>query len=378
MKLMHVVPHLDDEAAGPSQSVLRLCEALAERGQTVDLHTIAAKRAPEGVQLILHKEWSLPRRFGFSLGLVGSLKAAVARAEIVHNHSLWSFPNMAAGLATHSGGATLVTSPRGTLAPAARSRSHLKKSIFKPLQWPAISRAACLHATSPMECQDIREFGLKHPVAVIPNGIDLPWLDATDIAASPQQSRRMLFLGRLHPIKGIEFLLSAWQALQDAHPEWELVIAGKGDPAYVQSLYDMAKQLKLKRASFPGPVYGQAKTSLYRSAELFVLPTQTENFGMAIAEAQAHRVPVITTKGAPWPGLVTNRSGWWVERTQGNITAALDEAVRTDQASLREMGLRGREWMQADFDWTSVAQQMSAVYRWLRDGGERPPCVALN
>lgn len=376
VKSVHVVPHLDDEAAGPSQSVLRLCEALAQQGQEVDLHTIAAKRAPLGVNLILHKEWALPKRFGFSLELVGSLQAAAAAADVVHNHSLWSFPNMAAGLATRAGGAKLVTSPRGTLAPAARSRSKLKKKVFRPMQWPAISRAACLHATSPMEYQDVREFGLKQPVAVIPNGIDVPRLDSEALPAN--QHRRLLFLGRLHPIKGIELLLTAWRALQDCHPDWEIVIAGKGELEYVRSLHDLAKFMGLKRISFPGPVYGEDKRALYCSAHLFVLPTQTENFGMAIAEAQAHGVPVITTKGAPWSGLVSKRSGWWVDRTQDEIEVAMDEALNMDEESLRGMGSQGLEWMKADFDWQSVAAQMSGVYKWLRDGGETPQCVRLD
>lgn len=378
MKLVHVIPHMDEEATGPSQSVVRLCEALANQGQTVDLHTMAAKHEPEGVALTVHNAWAPLGRFGFSMELVRSLRAASAVADIVHNHSLWSFPNMAAGLATGKSGAKLVTSPRGTLAPAARARSQLKKRVFKPLQWPAITRAACLHATSPMEYADIREFGLSHPVAVIPNGIDIPLLDGAGAVRSAGQARRLLFLGRLHPIKGIELLLQAWQVLQDSHPTWELVIAGKGDAAYVQSLRDMDKSLELKRTSFPGPIYGEEKRRLYCSADLFVLPTHTENFGMAIAEAQAHAVPVITTRGAPWSGLVSQGSGWWIERKAEELSGALDQAMHMDQDSLGAMGAKGREWMTADFDWKSVADHMTAVYRWVRDGGERPPFVFLD
>lgn len=379
MKLVHVIPHMDDEATGPSQSVARLCEALVVEGQDVELHTMAARSPPSGVELVVHEEWRPTGRFGFSAGLIQSLRHSSADADILHNHSLWSYPNMAAGLAVKSGAATLVTSPRGTLAPAARARSTLKKWIFKPIQWQAITRAACLHATSNMEYADIRELGLRHPVAVIPNGIDIP-LMALNQSRYERGSRirRVLFLGRLHPIKGIELLLEAWATLQHQHPDWELVVAGKGEGAYVQSLRDMATRLKLQRIDFPGPVYGQEKSRLYFSSDLFVLPTKTENFGMAIAEAQAHAIPVVTTRGAPWSGLVAHGSGWWVERTQDDIGAALDSALRMDARTLQEMGLRGREWMKDDYDWATIVRKMIATYTWLRIGGARPSCIHFD
>ena len=379
MNLVHVIPHMDEEAAGPTQSVVRLCEALALQGESVHLHTMAAKAAPTGVGLTVHREWKALGRFGFSLELVRSLASVSGSCDVLHNHSLWSFPNMAAGIAVGGKQARLVTSPRGTLAPAARARARMKKRIFKPLQWPAITRARLLHATSEMEYADIREYGLRHPVVVIPNGIDIPDLPANpNMHPSGHGRRRLLFLGRLHPIKGIELLLEAWLALQDFHPDWELTIAGKGDEAYVASLQGLAAGLKLKRVAFTGPVYGEAKKHLYLASHLFVLPTFTENFGMAIAEAQAHALPVITTKGAPWSGLVSHQSGWWVERAHTDMSTVLDEAMRLDPVALAQMGQRGRQWMIYDFDWASVAQQMAAAYRWVVEGGDVPQCIRLD
>lgn len=378
MKLVHVIPHMDEEAAGPTQSVLRLCEALALSGQRVSIHTMAAGRQPIGIDLVVHAPWRLLGRFGFSLELVRSLYRATNSADILHNHSLWSFSNMAAGLVTRSGRALLVTSPRGTLAAAARARSRFKKMIFSPLQRLAITRASCLHATSAMEYRDIRQLGLRQPVAVIPNGIDIPVFDSQADSRAPNQTRRLLFLGRLHPIKGIELLLKAWSSLQTSNPNWELVIAGKGESTYVQSLHDLASRLHLDRVTFAGAVYGDAKRSLYFSSDLFILPTETENFGMAIAEAQAHALPVITTHGAPWAGLLEKRSGWWVERTQKNIDSTLSIAMRMSPTELHDMGWRGREWMTEDFDWNSVAKLMISVYRWLHQGGEPPACVFID
>jgi glycosyltransferase involved in cell wall biosynthesis len=372
---MHVVPHMDDEASGPSQSVLRLCEELANLGDATSLHTVAIARPPIGVELFIHDEWVLPRRFGFSLKLLPALAKAARQADIVHNHSLWSFPNMAAGIVCSGSAARLITSPRGTLANPSRARSGLKKKLFKPLQWPAVTQAACLHATSKMELSDIREIGLRQPVAVVPNGIDIPLLNDGEIDDTQAHRRRLLFLGRLHPIKGVEFLLKAWRRLQSKNSDWELVIAGKGESAYVDSLRGLAASLRLDRIEFVGPVFQEEKRRLYRSSELFVLPTHTENFGMAIAEAQAHSIPVVTTQGAPWAGLLSHGSGWWIEQTVDSIEAALCEAMQFDQEQLREMGMRGREWMINDFAWPSIARQMKAVYRWVCEGGEKPAWI---
>ena len=378
LRIAHVIPHLDNEAAGPTQSVLRLCESLAQAGVRVDLHTMAAGRPPIGVNLVAYDQWAALGRFGFSYDLVTGLTAACRIVDVIHNHSLWSGSNIAAGLAMRRQRALLVTSPRGTLAPEALARSRFRKWLFKPLQWQAVTRAACLHATSHMEYEDIRRAGLRSPVAIIPNGIDVPTLtDDTQVPLS-EHRMRLLFLGRLHPIKGIEMLLQSWQELQDRHQDWELLVVGEGAPAYVRSLHERARQLQLERVRFAGPAFGSEKRRLYLSSDLFVLPTKTENFGMAIAEALAHALPVITTRGAPWPGLVTHRCGWWVERSQSEMVAALDLAMGVERQVLESMGQRGRQWMLSDFDWRSIAGQTRAVYQWLLAGGGVPPWVMLD
>ncbi len=373
-----MVPHLDNEAAGPTQSVQRLCESLALEGVQVDLHTMAAGRPPVGVNLVAYEQWTVLGRFGFSYDIIAGLATASRVVDVLHNHSLWSGSNIAAGYATRRQSALLVTSPRGTLAPAALARSALKKWLFKPLQWPAISRAACLHATSRMEYEDFRRIGLRTPVAIIPNGIDVPALADRAKAANRNRMSRLLFLGRLHPIKGIELLLEAWRDLQSRHREWELIVAGTGELAYVKSLHELAQSLRLERLNFAGPVFGTEKEQLYRSSDLFVLPTRTENFGMAVAEALAQALPVVTTRGAPWAGLVINECGWWIERSLPELVAALNLAMGLERPILESMGRRGRRWMVTEFDWTSIARQTKGVYQWMRAGGETPPWVMLD
>lgn len=375
MKLVHVVPHVDKEASGPSYSVPHLCQSLAARGHEVELSCLAARGEIPGVVLDVHPQWPIPKRFAVSFGHARALRHKAQRADIVHNHSLWSMVNIAAGWVVPGEHAKLVTSPRGTLSPWALSRSKAIKRVLWPLQRRALAKADLLHATSEGELAQIRALGFTSPVAVIPNGIDLP-----EVAGSKPIPglRTLLFLGRIHPTKCVDRLLQAWKTLQGRHPDWRLVIAGPGDPAYMQGLHTLAESLALERIHFAGPAYGEDKSRAYREAELFVLPSHSENFGMAVAEALAHGCPVVVSRGAPWAGLEAEGCGWWIDHAIAPLTEALHEAMVLSPPQLAVMGLKGREWMARDFGWDSVARRMENAYRWILHGGDRPDSVQLD
>lgn len=374
---MHVVPHIDQEAAGPSYSVPRLCQSLAACGNQVELTCIAARGQIPGVALDLHPQWPIFSRFAVSTSLAWALGRKAQVVDVVHNHSLWSMVNVAAGWVVPGKRAKLVTSPRGTLSAWALGRNKTLKSWLWPLQRRAMARADLLHATSEVELQDIRTQGFTNPVVLVPNGIDLPVMP---LAPVPNVSggRTLLYLGRIHPIKGLDRLLQAWAQLQPRYPQWRLVIAGKGDPGHVHEVQALATRLDVRRVSFPGPLYGDAKAQAYFDADLFVLPTHSENFGMVVAEALAHACPAVVSHGAPWPGLHTEGCGWWVDNSVDSLTAALDTAMRLPPHQLVAMGLRGRTWMERDFGWASIGQKMDAAYRWLLTGGERPAWIRID
>lgn len=378
MKLVHVVPHIDQEAAGPSYSVPRLCESLAARGHEVGLSCLAARGEIPGVALDLHPQWPILGRFAISTSHARALRGKAGRVDIVHNHSLWSMVNVAAGWAVPGKHAKLVTSPRGTLSPWALSRSKWIKRLLWPLQRRALTRADLLHATSEVEYGEIRALGFTSPVVIVPNGIDLPILPVLRPLKAGSAERTLLFLSRIHPTKGIDRLLQAWQTLQHQYPEWHLVVAGWGEPAHVRVLAELAAMLGLQRVDFPGPLYGEDKSQAYFDADLFVLPTHSENFGMVVAEALAHGCPAVVSRGAPWAGLETERCGWWVEHDVPHLTAALATAMSLPADQLAMMGRNGRAWMERDFSWDSVAQRMEAAYRWLIEGGAPPVWVKRN
>lgn len=382
MRIIEVLPTLEKEASGPSYSVPRLAEALAELGHDVSLLTAGGQAVAPGDGLDFQR---YPRDFGqvpvlrtleLSRGLHRALRQQSGRAEIVHANGLWTAPTLYPAWAARASGTALVCSPRGTLSPVALAHSAYRKRVFWRLaQRRAVAAASLLHATSDQEYRDIRAFGLRQPVVVIPNGIDVP-------AAPPRQPRRtrrrLLYLGRLHPIKGLETLLRAWAQVAPEFQDWELRLIGPGEVSYIARLERLAIDLRLPRLSFAGPSYGAEKAREYESADLYVLPSLSENFGMSVAEALAHGLPVITTHGAPWRGLQARDCGWWVAGELETVSGALRDALGRSPQALAQMGRNGRDWMAAEYSWSSVARSMAQAYDWLLHGGARPDGVYVS
>lgn len=378
MRVIHVVPAITEEASGPSYSVVRLCESLLGTGTDVRLAALDWASMPVSSPYLSTFPLGLgPRRLGVSPRMRRWLgaEAASGRVDLIHNHSLWMMPNVYPGRACRRGRCRLVVSPRGTLSAWALGRSTLQKKVFwHALQASALRTAACFHATAENEYKDIRRLGFRQPVCILPNGIDLPPLEH-----KPGDGRRhLLFLGRIHPKKGVDILLRAWQAVEHRFPDWELHVAGPDNGGYLADMQALAAKLRLERLVFRGPLYGDDKRRAYKEASLFVLPTHSENFGMTVAEALAAGTPVIVTRGAPWSGLEKQGAGWWIDIGVDPLVACLEQALSTPPQRLSEMGLVGHEWMTRDFSWDRIGAQFVTTYRWLLEGGEPPPWVRLD
>lgn len=381
MKAIHVIAGLAARNGGPSYSVPRLCNSLAQNFCHTELLSLQEPGSPILDQATFFRQDASSLPLFSSLRLSGALRLAlelkVFEADIVHNHGLWLMPNVYAGRVARKTGTPLVVSPRGMLAKAALKFSPLKKKIFwAALQSKAFDGGAVWHATSAEEAEDIREFGIKAPIAIIPNGIDIPEYTA---AHSDLGSRRtLLFMSRLHPKKGLGDLIEAWSRLEEERPDWDLVIAGPDEGGYEARLKAQAAQAGCSRISFPGPVYGQDKADLLKRSDLFVLPTQNENFGLVVGEALAAGIPAVITKGAPWKGLESEDCGWWIDHGPQPLLGALRSATAAPVSARRVMGLRGRSWMARDFGWDAIAAEMVGVYSWISGGGSNPPsCVKV-
>ena len=208
--------------------------------------------------------------------------------------------------------------------------------------------------------------------AIIPNGIDLPEESAAPARAS---ERTVLALGRIHPKKGLDLLIRAWANTASSETGWRLRIVGPTEAGYGDDLRALVRSLGLNNVSMEGPIYGAAKTAALQEADLFVLPSRNENFGLVVAEALAAGTPVISSKGAPWAGLEREGCGWWVDHDVEPFAAALMGAMATPREALKAMGAKGRAWMERDFSWDRVAGDMLGVYHWLARGGDAPSHV---
>lgn len=378
MQVIHVVSGITDDGGGPSYSVPKLCESLISAGLEVKLATLDWPTTKANLPYINIFPFGLgPRRLGSSPKMGNWLKQEVlsGRVEIIHNHGLWMMPNVYSGRAVKNSRCYLVVSPRGTLSSYALGRNALQKNIFWHFfQAPVMQKANCFHATALSEYDDIRRRGYKQPVCILPNGIDVP-----PLVKKPNNDRkRLLFLGRIHPIKGIDNLLHAWQRIQDDFLDWDLHIAGPDNGGYLGEMQELVKKLNLKRVVFIGPLFGEQKLQAYREASIYILPTYSENFGMTVAEALSVGTPAIVTHGAPWAGLVEHDAGWWVEIGVEPLVSCLKQALSTPPERIDEMGNAGREWMKSDFSWEGIGQKLMMTYRWLIDGGEKPDWVKLD
>ncbi len=373
LNIQHVLGGLQQKSGGPSYCVPALATALVDRGCHVGLHVLGpAEGEYPKLDLRCYSPWRFSERLGYSPSMYKGLQDAARQADIIHNHGLWMLPNMYAAWAAKGVSCQAMTSLHGTLAPQALVRSRWKKRfIWRLCQAKALRDTACLHATSSEELRNIRRCHLNMPVAVIPNGVDVP----SHVVKTETFPRRLVFLGRIHPIKGIDYLLQAWRQIQHKAMEWELHLVGGGERRHVLETKQLAKKLRVERVLFRGPIYGVAKTKLLRKADIVVLPSRSENFGIVVAESLAYGVPVIVSQRAPWSGLVDHECGWWIEPGSASLYECLHDALQNSPSTLRRMGQRGRDWVSRDFSWSRVGDMMYQTYAWLLGGGAAPNWV---
>jgi len=378
LKILHCLGRASDEASGPTHSVLKLARAQGSLGEETLLFSQTGEPYPPS-QGFLHN--TFPSSPWLSK-LIHSPQMAAAmrelRVDVVHNHAMW----MAQGIYAHrmrsrGGARLLVTSPRGSLARWAMEYRRWRKRLMWPVfQRGILADSDLFHATGEQEIADIRRYGFRQPIALIANGVEMP--DLPDASAPARSTpRRLLFLARIHPIKGLDNLLDAWSELQGRHPGWELAVAG---PLAPDAKYDLPREVArrgLERIEILGPVFGEDKSAAYRDAELYVLPSFTENFGLTIAEALAHGTPVVTTRTTPWPMLEEQNAGWWIELGVRPLVQCLDVALALPAEELAQKGARGRKWVERNLGWQSLADKMLAAYRFALEGGNPPDFIDL-
>lgn len=357
MRILLATPSLLKEVGGPASMINPLDHFLRQ----AEVDSITLTQASHGGAMSLPARWDA-RVFG--------------GADVVHNFGTWSPFNHRISLKARQSKIPQVFCPMGMLEPWSLNQKPLKKKLGWALyQRHDIECSSVVHATAQSEAENLRALGIKAPIALIPHGIDLP----TEVPArQPLQrgssEKTILFLSRIHPKKGLLELVQACASLKNRN--WKVIIAGPDTDGYQAVIEKAVSGAQLQgKFSFVGPVYGEQKSALFAEADIFVLPTHSENFGLVIAEALAHEVPVITTTGAPWAELNEAGCGWWVPTGATALETTLVEAISMPSATLAEMGVRGRALVEERYTWPAIIQKHIALYEWLIGSGQRPDFI---
>ena len=235
-----------------------------------------------------------------------------------------------------------------------------------------LSQAACIHVTCSQEMEHCRAFGLKQPIAVIPNPVQIPpYLH--ELRKSVDGIFRVGFLGRFHPIKNIETIIRAWSKLQ--LPNSELLLYGDGEHEYVEKLRALVRSTNAPNVRFMGFVNGREKYQALAELDILCAPSHQENFGMSIAEALLAGTPVIASTGTPWEELNTFQCGWWRDNSVESLCECIKEAQSLSSNELRAMGERGKQLILSSYSSAKVSQMMYQLYGWLLSKQEKPDFV---
>jgi glycosyltransferase involved in cell wall biosynthesis len=367
---------------GVTTAVRELCRSLArETEAAVQVVSLSDRFADRDAELWLPVAPELFEVRGPNvLGYAPAMQRRLAELEpdLIHCHAMWQHPCAAVNGWRAKTGKPYVVSAHGMLHPVALRRARIKKWIASRLYGSRhFQNAAAWHALNVAEYEAIRNYGLKNPVAVIPFGTDLPaeWdhKPATDVT-------RIVYLGRLHPIKGLDVLLAGWHALPTrVRSECLLTIAGWDDGGHEAKLRRQAEELGLNGSvEFVGPQFAEDKERLFRSARAFVLPSLSEGLPMSVLEAWSYGLPVLMTPQCNLSEGFQRNAAVRAEPTVEGVAAGLSRLLEMSDAERRAMGARGRALVEERFSWPHIARQMAEVYRWLLGGGSPPPCVQVE
>ena len=378
MQVLQIVPDINKNASGPSYSVPALCASLCNAGCDAELHFTGPMpdrdlRCPA----FNYPVSSFPHsRLARSPEMLVALRQRCRTADIIHNNSFWMFPNVYPAWAKRGTGCKLINAPRGTLAEWSLKHHLLQKKLFGwYAQYSAMVATDMWHATCEKEYEEIRKAGYRQPVAIVPIGMDLPDVMRKNGRVEHTEGlKKVVFFGRLHKVKAVDNLVLAWGKVADKFQDWELAIAGP-DCGIRADLERIIAESRIPRVEFVGERNGQEKYSFLASADLYVLPSYTENFAITVAEALACGTPVIASQGTPWSALDKEDAGRWIPFGTEPLAITLDEMMSFSDDKRRLMGERGRTWIERDFCWNGIGAKMKAAYEWLLGHGDRPEWV---
>lgn len=381
MRVLHVIPSVAPRYGGPSAAIFEICRSLAQTGVEVTVASTDADgpgRLPvalerridyQGVPAIFFsRQWS--EAFKYSRPLARWLRRHVTDFDVVHVHAVFSHASMAAAAASQRAGVPYIVRPLGSLNRWALGHKRLRKFVF----WRAgvrsmLHHAQAIHYTSEPEREQAEACLGPHRGVVIPLGVAAPArgdFDPHGCDRSPS-GPYVLALGRLHPVKGLELLFDVFiELVRDRFPEWKLKVVGEGEPAYVASLKQRAREQGGENViSFTGWLDGAAKQAVLRGAQLLAMPSQQENFGMAAFEALAWGVPVLVSSQVDLAADIgAAEAGWIAPLDRRSLTEALANSLGNDAERARR-GRAGQTLVRERFAWPVIAGRLNELYQCL-------------
>jgi poly(glycerol-phosphate) alpha-glucosyltransferase len=396
MKVGFLVSSVSREAGGLFQSVRGLAKAVTSTNTTASVFGISDPNSTS--DLLKWRPLSVCtyrpqfRPWGYSNELVPALLAA--DLDILSTHGLWKYCSVASRQWHRRTGRPYIVHPEGMLDSWALRNAMWKKRIAALLYEDRHLRGApCLRALCEAEAQSIRAYGMRNPICVIPNGVDLPELVESSAleTESPvfrtfaQGRKILLYLGRLHPKKNLGNLICAWRQILNLHPSvrasWVLAIAGWSQREYEQELKHLAGDLdtastpELASIAFLGPRFGTDKNECYRACDAFIMPSLSEGLPMTVLEAWAYAKPVLMTPECNLPEGFGAGAALQIGTSPEEIATGLKQLMEMSDDDRRAMGIRGRTLVATRFSWPRIGEQMRSVYEWVLGGGPTPDAI---
>ncbi len=382
---MKVVAHcgLTRSAGGVFYAVSSLARGLIS--EQVDLSVFGRKDGYMSADL---PAWGATKTFSYTaygpLGSSMALRRKISEMQpaLIHQHGIWQDDQWAALGWQKRTGRPIVVSPHGMLDPWAVENSAWKKKLAgKLFADKSLQRATCIHALCRSEIKSIRAYGLKNPIALIPNGVELPSMTSDPCPPTSGVKRKLLFLGRIHPKKGLSELLKGWEKAKSlkskAFSNWQLLIAGWDDGGHEAGLKALAEG-QGETVEFIGPQFGEAKEQLLRSVDAFILPSFSEGLPMSVLEAWSYGLPAIMTDFCNLPEGFSAAAAIRIEPNPESIFHGLEQLAELSDAELLAMGAEGRQLVEDKFTWPTIAGNMRSVYEWCLHGGNPPDCVLFD